>query len=140
MTNCPALRRHIYANLGARVENVPPPRTYEFTLALPPPLSFVSRRRLLGPDVENSVNYGFRDERARARMLASRPSLASSFDLEKRLFCFVRIDREFESLDSDYGFKMENNNRCLKGQSAIQSCRERDLEILRRVVACRIKQ
>jgi len=26
MTNCPALRRHIYANLGARVENGPPSR------------------------------------------------------------------------------------------------------------------
>lgn len=41
MTNCPALRRHIYANLGARVES-PPPRTYEFTRVLLPLLD-VSR-------------------------------------------------------------------------------------------------
>lgn len=42
MTNCPALRRHIYANLGARVES-PPPRTYEFTRVLLPLLD-ASRR------------------------------------------------------------------------------------------------
>lgn len=77
MTNCPALRRHIYANLGTRVES-PPPSTYEFTRALLP-LRRASRRPFsllpsptLSPsgasgrsaptiprDVENSVNYGF---------------------------------------------------------------------------------
>lgn len=45
MTNCPALRRHIYANLSARVES-PPPRTYEFTRVLLPLLD-ASRRLIL---------------------------------------------------------------------------------------------
>lgn len=77
MTNCPALRRHIYANLGTRVES-PPPSTYEFTRALLPfhrafrrPFSLPSFSTLslsgasgrsaptIPRDVENLVNYGF---------------------------------------------------------------------------------